>query len=76
MIGDTMPEDAYDTGDPIQLRLALLQVIVEAVRDDPDPARRAGRRDDAIRVIAAFRQELTDTHTLLRLLRNDLEEIL
>ena len=75
MIGDYDPEDGYDAGDPIRERIATLIEIVEAIRDDPDDVRRARRRDDALRVVDAFRDELTVTGTHLRQLRDELEAI-
>ena len=72
---DFVPEDGYDAGDPIRERIATLIEIVEAIRDDPDDTRRARRRDDALRVIAGFRDELTVTGTHLRQLATQLEEI-
>ena len=75
MYDDFVPEDGYDAGDPIRERIATLIEIVEGIRDDPDDERRARRRDDALRVIDAFRDELTVTGTHLRQLREQLEEI-
>ena len=75
MIGDTEPEDSYDASDPIQVRIAVLVAVVDAIREEPDSARRARRRLDAIRVIDAFRDELTVTGTHLRQLRDELEGI-
>ena len=72
---DFDPEDGYDAGDPIGERIATLIEIVEAIRDDPDDERRALRRLDALRVVDAFRDELTVTGTHLRQLRDQLEEI-
>ena len=75
MYDDFAPEDGYDAGDPIGERIATLIEIVEAIRDDPDDVRRARRRDDALRVVDAFRDELTVTGTHLRQLRDELEAI-
>ena len=75
MIGDTMPEDGYDAGDPIQARLSVLVAVVEAIRDDPDDTRREARRRDALRVIALFCDEMTVTGSHLRMLIDELEEL-
>jgi len=75
VIGDADPEDAYDAGDPISERLAVLVAVVEGIREETDDARRARRRLDAIRVVDAFRDELTVTGTHLRQLRDELEAI-
>jgi len=75
MYDDFAAEDGYDAGDPIRERIATLIEIVEGIRDDPDDERRARRRDDALRVIDAFRDELTVTGTHLRQLREQLGEI-
>ena len=75
MYDDFVPEDGYDSGDPIRERIATLIEIVEAIRDDPDDTRRALRRVDALRVVDAFRDELTVTGTHLRQLRDQLGEI-
>ncbi len=34
MIGDADPEDAYDAGDPVDVRLALIAWAIESARTD------------------------------------------
>ena len=51
MIGDVDPEDAYDASDPVHVRIAVLARIVEALEGEPDPARRARRRANAVRLL-------------------------
>lgn len=60
MIGDADPEDAYDAGDPIPTRLALLARIVLVLEQDPVADRRVRRRRDAVRLLRAIADELGD----------------
>lgn len=50
--GDKDPEDAWDDGDPIEVRRALLVRIVGSIVGEPDPARRGRRAIDALRLVA------------------------
>lgn len=74
-IGDKDPEDAYDAGDPIAVRLDVLTRAVTQLRASPGDARRRVRRDDLIRVIFQFGHELSDTQDWLDTLRDQLEEL-
>ena len=58
MIGDKDPEDAWDDGDPINVRLALLVRILAAVAADGDISRAERRRLDALRLIRKVAVEL------------------
>lgn len=42
--GDFDPEDEYDAGDPIPVRLVVISRIVADLDTEPDDARRALRR--------------------------------
>jgi hypothetical protein len=75
VIGDHDPEDTYDAGDPIAVRLDVLTRAVTALRAAPNDNRRDGRRDDLLRVIARFRSELGDGQVWLDELRERLREL-
>ena len=74
MIGDKDPEDAYDAGDPLDVRIAVLQRVVDSLRDDRDE-RTDARRDDALRVVLVVLNELRYHRRRIDRLRNDLEEL-
>jgi hypothetical protein len=75
VFGDKDPEDAYDAGDPLDLRLAVIERTVTALRDAPADSRRRTRRDDLIRVLLALDHELFDVQNRLMQLRFQLEEL-
>lgn len=52
MFGDTDPEDAWDDGDPYDVKVALLVRIAVSIARDPDPGRRWRRAVDAHRLVA------------------------
>ena len=54
---DKDPEDAYDAGDPLDVRIAVLQRIVDSLRHHRDE-RTDARRDDALRVVLVLLNEL------------------
>jgi hypothetical protein len=51
VIGDHDPEDSYDAGDPVPVRLAVIIRILAAIADDPDPDRADRRRRDVRRLL-------------------------
>ena len=61
MIGDAAPEDVYDAGDPLDVRLAVLERVAEELAELDAP----GRRADALRVL--FNLEDDVSGRLLRL---------
>jgi hypothetical protein len=74
VIGDKDPEDAYDAGDPVDVRIAVLQRIVDSLiahRDERTNARRA----DALRVVLVLLDELRYHRRRIDRIRNDLEEL-
>jgi hypothetical protein len=73
--GDFDPEDAYDAGDPLRLRVAVLRRIVEHLRDEPDPARRERRRLDALRLLDNLDDETAGLVPALDDIRRDLGEL-
>ena len=74
MIGDKDPEDAYDAGDPVEVRLDVLERIVEDLRDGiPDPTRFDARRVDALRLVVNLEAHAGADHPRLRALRAELE---
>lgn len=74
MIGDKDPEDAYDAGDPIDVRLTVLERILDSLRDDRDERHHA-RRADALRVISIVLEESRHHRRRIDRLRNELEEL-
>lgn len=57
MFGDADPEDAYDAGDPIDVRLRVIAAAVAAAVADPTP-RAVHRRHDLSRLCRALALEL------------------
>jgi hypothetical protein len=55
--GDYDPEDAWDDGDAIDLKLAILERVVRSLRDHRDD-RLEARRSDALRLV----RKLEDQH--------------
>ena len=74
MIGDKDVEDAYDAGDPLDVRIAVLQRVVDSLRY-PRDERTDARRDDALRVVLVVLNELRYHRRRIDRLRNDLEEL-
>ena len=74
MIGDKDVEDAYDAGDPLDVRIAVLQRVVDSLRDDRSERFHA-RRADALRVIGNVLDESRRHRRRIDRLRNDLEEL-
>lgn len=64
---DFDPEDAWDAGDPIAERLALLVRIVQSIREERkrDAKRAEIRKGLALQLIAAVRVELDDLDDML-----------
>lgn len=60
MIGDIDPEDAYDSGDPIDVRLGVLERTVLDLSRRRNEPRFEARRTDARRVLLALAAELDD----------------
>ena len=64
-------EDVYDAGDPVPVRLAVLERIVAAI--PADPTRRDIRRLDAIRVAGALAREHDVDRIRLAVILDELE---
>lgn len=73
--GDKDPEDAYDAGDPIPVRLGILERVVIALYTQPDDGRHGHRRDDALRVLAEIAVEDAADRQRIDAVRHDLEEL-
>lgn len=58
VFGDADPEDGYDASDPIPTRLFVIGRIVEALAREPDPARRARRRENVLRLLRLIADEI------------------
>jgi hypothetical protein len=59
--GDDDPEDAYDAGDPPEIRLLVLSRVFAHVRDhEPDLERAARRHLAALVLLAGVLSELID----------------
>lgn len=73
MFGDYDPEDAYDVGDPLRLRVLVLRRVVEQLPGEPDDGRRERRRLDALRLLDVLDDETGDLVPALGEIRHDLE---
>ena len=73
--GDLDPEDSYDAGDPLRLRVAILRRIVAALRDGPDDGRRDHRRRDALRLLDNLERDTDDLVPALEQIRAELESV-
>ena len=50
-VRDLLPEDAYDAGDPLELRLELLERWIISLLEEPDDATRRARARGASNVL-------------------------
>jgi hypothetical protein len=75
VFGDLDPEDAYDAGDPPEIRVAVLERIAVALRDNPDDGRRALRRLGALRLLDNLDLEHPDLDATLDPIRHILEAL-
>jgi hypothetical protein len=65
--GDKQPEDAYDATDPPDVRLEVLERVVDSLEElDVGPARLV-RRDDALRLVANLAALVGHTGRVVRL---------
>ena len=74
MIGDKDVEDVYDATDPVPVRLAVLERIVDAIHAG-DPFRREIRRLEAIRVAGNLASEPGVDRIRLAVILDDLDEM-
>jgi hypothetical protein len=58
VIGDLEPEDAYDAGDPVAVRLGVIIRILAAIPDDPDPERAERRRRNVRRLLLNIAEDV------------------
>jgi hypothetical protein len=72
MFGDYDPEDAYDVGDPLRLRVSVLRHVAEQLPGEPDERRRERRRLDALRLLDVLDDETGDLVPALAEIRHDL----
>jgi hypothetical protein len=56
--GDADPEDTWDDGDPVSVRLALLVRIVTAIDVEPDIDRAVRRRIEVVRLLRKLADEM------------------
>jgi hypothetical protein len=61
---DAEPEDAYDAGDPSAARLNVLHLVVAALEQAPEDARRRFRIRDALRLLATIRHHRREVRRL------------
>ena len=73
MIGDHDPEDAYDAGDPPDVRLGVIGRVVDSLRASSD--RRDVRRFDALRLLDNLEHEPGVDLLRVHELRDDLQEL-
>ena len=71
--GDKDPEDAYDAGDPVPVRLEILERIVTALESDPMDRRVDVRRRDALRLVANLEADAAKDRLRLAFIRDALE---
>lgn len=74
IFGDDDPEDEYDDTDPFRVRLAILERVLEALRDRKDE-RFFGRRDEALKLIAAMIREHQEDTVRLERIQSALEAL-
>ena len=68
LFGDSDPEDAWDDGDPVRVRLAILERILDHLREHEEDERRAVRKGIALGLIVGMVHELQeDTKRLKRI---------
>lgn len=60
MIGDHDPEDAYDAGDPIDVRLEVIARAIRSLDLEVDPDRAAFRRADLAGLLRRIANEIDD----------------
>lgn len=56
-VGDLLPEDAYDAGDPFDVRLRIIDRLVADLVDHPDAPFHSARRRLAINKLADLNDE-------------------
>jgi hypothetical protein len=71
--GDLDPEDAYDSGDDPEMRLAVIERVVADLRVRREEPRFDGRRLDFLRVVEKFISEGPPQVRRLEELHADLE---
>jgi arginine/ornithine N-succinyltransferase beta subunit len=71
---DKDPEDVYDAGDPLAVRVDVIERVVNSLRGRRDQ-RTDARRDDMLRVVLVLLDELRYHRRRVDRLRNDLEEL-
>jgi hypothetical protein len=54
---DFDPEDEYDADDPVEVRLTVLEKVVEHLRSHIDEDRTVARRIDALRLVEVLQQQ-------------------
>lgn len=58
MIGDSDPEDSYDAGDPVAVRLAVIIRVLAAIAVEPDAERAERRRRNVRRLLLNIAEEV------------------
>jgi hypothetical protein len=76
MIGDYDPEDGYDESDPPAAKLKVLEAVVaELVAGDPADGRRALRIIQALALVVALDDVLSELGDRLEAIRQALEDL-
>ena len=58
MIGDKDPEDAYDAGDPVPVRLAVIIRVLASIVEEPDAERAERRRRNVRRLLLNIAEDV------------------
>ena len=73
-IGDVDPEDEWDDEDALRLKLAILERVIEALKERRDE-RVEARKADALRLVVKVVREVDDARVRLERIRTALEAI-
>jgi len=69
--GDADPEDAWDDSDSVELKVRVLERVIESLRNSKDDARFEFRRNDALRLV----NKLLSQQARIADLRDELEDL-
>ena len=71
---DKDPEDSWDDGDPVAVKLAILEQVIAHVRSNWD-TRFEARRADALRLVDKLKQQQQQEGSRLETIKVKLEEL-
>ena len=76
IFGDFDPEDEYDEGDALRLKLDILERVIESIREHREEERAEVRKADALRLIVALVKEADEDRVRMERIRERLNEVL